>query len=152
MRSVGLAALAVMTIGVVVFVFVELHAAKAPTETVATPAPTSLPAPTPSVTEPAVDRPAPTPTPTQTPTTSQSDDPMDRVVQGKTRREWRSYYAQQHKRILADLDRYQEVIEGSSDGQEHDWAQVKDAHQRVRELREQMKRDLEDLARIENAP
>jgi hypothetical protein len=77
---------------------------------------------------------------------------MDRVIQGKTRREWRAYYAEQQRRISAELDRNLEIIDNSSDGQEHDWAAVKDAHQRVRELRENLKRDLEELSRIENAP
>lgn len=152
MRAAGLALLAVLTIGVVVFVFVELHAATAPvppasgstaTATTTTPPPGAPVVAAPRMTPPPQSNAAPT---------ADLADPLDHVVQGKTRREWRAYYAAQQRRIGADLDRYQEIIDSSSDGQEHDWAQVKDAHQRVRELREQMRRDLEDLARIENAP
>jgi hypothetical protein len=148
MRALGLLALAVATIGVVVFVFVELHAAKAPATS---PATSPSPPASSAVEPPVVSRPLPpaATTPTVGPDLS---DPMDRVVQGKTRREWRTYFAAQQRRILADLDRYQEIIDDSSDGKEHDWAAVKDAHQRVRELRERMKQDLEELSRIENAP
>jgi hypothetical protein len=150
MRAVGLAALAVATLGVVVFVFVELHAASSP----AASAPSSPSSPPSSAVEPpVVARPAPTPSPTPTATSGADlSDPMDHVVQGKTRREWRVYFAEQQRRITAEIDRNQEIIEDSSDGKEHDWPAVKDAHQRVRELRERMKQDLEELSRIENAP
>lgn len=143
MRALALSALAAATIGVVAFVFVELQAARSPSATTATPATTtSLPPPSPSANRPS--RIAPS---TTAPVTRDMSDPLDHVVDGRSKRDWRRYYAEQQQRTVAELDRWQQTIEDASDP-----AQLKDAYQHVRELREQMKRDLEDLARIENTP
>ena len=75
---------------------------------------------------------------------------MDQLLQGKTRREWHAIYAAKQRRILSDMERHQAVIERAESGEEPDPAQLGEAHTRVRELKEELRRDQEELQRIDN--
>jgi type IV secretory pathway VirB10-like protein len=165
MRAIVVAtALAALTVGLVIFIFVNLHEAKAPPSpahavgtspaAIEPPPPSPLTAASTAAVHPPTAAPPP-PTATAAPAapapSSLPVDPLDQVIQGKTRREWRATYAARQRRILSDMERHQAVIERAESGEEPDPTQLGEAHTRVRELKDELRRDLEELQRIESS-
>ena len=118
--------LAIVTIFAVGFVLVELRAplARAPQPPAPAPAATTtgerpLPArppvaaPLPSAAPPVA---PPVASPAAPPVAPPSD-PLDVVVRGKTRREWHAYYAERQRQIVADLQRYQSIVDRAIAGE-----------------------------------
>lgn len=150
-------ALAVVTLGLVIFIFVNLH--EATTASLAADAGHVDLAPTPQPPTPPPIAPTPPPPPpiahVQPPTATappRSIDPLDQVVQGKTRREWRATYTARQKRTLSEIEKHQAIIDRATAGEEPDPIQLGEAHTRVRELNDELKRDQDELSRIEASP
>jgi hypothetical protein len=161
MRATAVAGmLAVATLGVVVFIFVDLRAASTPAPP-APPAPTTVAAPalpppraTPALPPPAPSppRPAPPSPSPPAPVAQAPADPLDRLVEGRSIRQWRDYYTRRDRDIQAEIDRRQDVVQRAERGEEPDDKELGDAHTRIAELRELMKQDAQELQRIENTP
>jgi len=173
MTKLAVPLLAAITVFAVAFVLWELHAplssSTAPTSAPSPPpiAPRPLPpVAAPPVAAPPVAAPAPSPPAAQTeppavvppPAAAPSEnpppaqDPLDVVVRGKTRREWHAYYAERQQEMVADIQRYQSVIDRAVAGEEPDPRELGEAHEKVRELNARMKEDLEALQQIDATP
>ena len=134
--------LAVTTIALVVFMFVELHESKPPPPAVAAPSmPTVAPPP-----PPIAARPPPRPA------APAAIDPLDVVIDGKTRRDWRKYYAARQQQLGAELYRHQSIIKRAEAGEEPDPEQLGEAHTRVLQIKEELRKDVEEMHRIEGTP
>ena len=157
--------LAIVTVFAVGFVLFELHAplsagsppASAP-PSVSPPPPLAAAPPPPVAPIPARPAPAPAPTP-QAPTAAPPSenpppaaDPLDVVVRGKTRREWHAYYAERQQQMVAEIQRYQSIIDRAVAGEEPDPRELGEAHEKVRELNTRLKEDLEALQQIDATP
>lgn len=174
MRAVGLAALAAVTLVTVISVLVELRAATSPprrvdVEGTAKAPPPAAPSSMVSAGTAAVNAATPThaasmsasagasasdraPAAAASPSPSLPADPLDQVVGGKSKREWRAYYADRQRRIVSDIDHYQQVVDRAIRGEEPDPRELTEAHDQIAELRERMRQDIEALARIEATP
>jgi hypothetical protein len=84
--------------------------------------------------------------------TAPARDPLDVVVRGKTRREWHAYYSERQQQIAAEITRYQSVIDRAVAGEEPDPGELGEAHEKVRELNNRLKEDLEALQQIDATP
>lgn len=170
MMKLLLPLLAFVTIFAVGFVLVELHAPLQPgspaaPETGAPPnaapprvalplAPSAAPPAAPRVAAPPA-APPPEPSPSAAPPNENpppANDPLDVVVRGKTRREWHAYYAERQQQIVAEIARYQSVIDRAVGGEEPDPRELGEAHDKVRELNTRLKEDLEALQQIDATP
>jgi hypothetical protein len=151
MRNALLALLALGTLGIVIFLFVEVHAARSP----ALDEPTSVAAPQPSPQPP---QPSPTPPPSAPAAAVPAKpaagpaDPLDTVVNGKTRRQWHAYYADRERQMQAEIDRRQEIVSRAERGEEPDPGELGEAHVRIRELRDLIKVDQLALQQIDATP
>jgi hypothetical protein len=168
MRLAGLIALGIATLGLVIFIIVELYASRSPSRrasgaapsgagTVVAPAPPastsaaplaapgSPPVPAPSAPPPG--RPAPS-EPELTPVRP-AVDPLDTVVQGKTRREWHAYYNERQRETVAEIARLETIVGRAERGEEPDPKELGEAQTRLRELRVRLKSDLEALQRLD---
>jgi hypothetical protein len=74
---------------------------------------------------------------------------MDQVIQGKTRREWRATYAAKQKRTLSEMERHQAIIDRAEQGEEPDPIQLGEAQTRMRELKDELRVEQEELQHIE---
>jgi hypothetical protein len=81
-----------------------------------------------------------------------SPDPADVVIDGKTRREWHVYYADRQRKTTIEILRYQTTIDRAVAGEEPDPHDLAVAHDRVRELNQQLKDDIAALQRIDANP
>jgi hypothetical protein len=130
MRALFTAALlATATLALAVFVLVNLYAADAPTPPPPPPAP-SRPAAI------AADPPPTSPIPRPAPPTD-------------NREHWREVYAARQRDILAEIERNQELIER---GDEHDERRLAEARARIETLRDQLRREIEELQRVAPPP
>lgn len=153
-------ALALVTIGLVVFIFAELHTAQSPAATPSPAPPSPLPtiaSPTPPTSFAPPPRPRLAPHPPVTPATAPTPSPPPapvadtRVIEGRTRDQWRAYYDERRRRTLADLDRSQQIVDRATAGEEPDPTELGNAHVRIRELKADLTHDLEELQRLEAA-
>ena len=150
------AALAVVTLGLVIFIFVDLHEAKTPPPLAVDHRPaeiaqplTPTPPPIAPTTPPQPIAAQPQPQPIARPPVKLPVDPLDQVIQGKTRREWRATYAAKQKRTLSEMEQHQAIIDRAVNGEEPDPIQLSEAHTRMRELQDELRHEQEELQRIE---
>jgi hypothetical protein len=154
MRILAIAALLAATLALTAWILLDLRVAHREPEPAAPHPATAPPLPPPpraTLTPPSPSPPPRVPAPPPPPAPSPGD-PRDRVVDGKTLREWRHYYAERQHEIMAEMDRYQSVVARAEAGEEPDPRELGDAHDKLRELKQRMKDDLEALAKIESSP
>lgn len=156
--------LAVVTVIAVAFILVELRAPLTPSPTTPTTPPAPRFAPPPNTTQPAPPAaPAATAQRPITRTSTQSPqgprpypepppDRLDVVVNGKTRREWHAYYAERQQQYVAEMQRYQSVVDRAINGEEPDPRELAEAHDHIRELGAKLKEDLQALQAIDHNP
>jgi hypothetical protein len=151
-RPLALAALAAVTLALAAFVLVETRSRPTPPPTSPTtePSPSAPASAVPTArassanSQPSTLNSQPPPPPPR--------DPLDTVINGKTRRQWHAYYADRQQQMLADIERYQQIVTRAERGEEPDPRELGDAHDRIRELRERLKQDLEALQQIDATP
>jgi hypothetical protein len=108
--------------------------------------------PTPPVAAPPVPAPPAAEPPAAPPPAAPPTDPLDVVVRGKTRREWHAYYAERQQQMALEIARYQQVVDRAVHGEEPDPTELTEAHDKIRELNERLKEDLEALQQIDASP
>ncbi|MDB4964409.1 MAG: hypothetical protein JWN44_98 [Myxococcales bacterium] len=160
MRGVLIGILAVVTLGTVVFVLIDMYAARAPSSAASAPvadgAPATDPTPPPTVVapppSPSVSPPALAPAPaTPAPAAGTPVDPMDVVINGKTRREWHIYFAERQRAMAEEMARAQPIVDRAERGEEPDPRELGDAQTTLKQLRERIKQDIDALATIDAA-
>jgi hypothetical protein len=135
--------LAAITLVAVGFVLVELHTPITPAATPPpTPAPVAAPLPRfPGIVPPRVAAPP-----------STSTDPLDVVVNGKTRREWHAIYTDRELQIYNEIHVHQTLVDRAIAGEEPDPIELSNAHTRIAELKAQLKADRQELLQIDGPP
>ena len=172
MNKLVIALLAAVTLFAVIFVFVELHAPLSAADARDTPAPrpgtpwVPPPLPPPSPSHPSgfappsppgappsthAERPPQLP-PVPQPAEPGAHDPGTDVIDGKTRREWHSYYEERQRKGAIEILRYQTVVDRAVAGEEPDPKELGEAHDRIRRDNARLKEDSEALQRIDATP
>ena len=159
MRGVLIGILAVVTLATVIFDLIEMYAARRPSapppEAIAQqpPSPPEPPAAAiaapPTTTPPPPAPPLPSNAPAIAPPPAPPADPLDVVVNGKTKREWHAYFAERARQMQAEMARAQPIVDRMERGEEPDPVALGEAQTTLKELRERLKQDAEALTALD---